>query len=121
TQHSLYPLSLDPALTLSALPGDPHSLYPLSPGPCIHFIPVSPDPAFSIPGPRTHSYPRTRYYIRSPPDPALTALTISALPGPRTHYIRSPRTPHSLYPLSPDPALTISVLPQYTEHGNTIL
>ncbi|CAI9618436.1 unnamed protein product, partial [Staurois parvus] len=47
TPHSLYPLSPDPAFTISALPGPrihyirsprtPHSLYPLSP-----------DPAFTI-------------------------------------------------------------------------
>ncbi|CAI9557546.1 unnamed protein product, partial [Staurois parvus] len=49
TLHSLYPLSPDPAFTISALPR-----------PCIHYIwsprtphslyPLSPDPAFTISG-----------------------------------------------------------------------
>ncbi|CAI9542887.1 unnamed protein product, partial [Staurois parvus] len=61
TLHSLYPLSPDPAFTISGLPG-----------PCIHYIR----------SPRTlHSL-----YLVSP-DPA---FTISGLPGPCIHYIWSP-------------------------------
>ncbi|CAI9611395.1 unnamed protein product, partial [Staurois parvus] len=82
TLHSLYPVSPDPAFTISGLPG-----------PCIHYI-WSPRTLHSL-------------YLVSP-DPA---FPISGLPGPCIHHIRSPRTLHSLYLVSPDPAFTISGLP----------
>ncbi|CAI9587035.1 unnamed protein product, partial [Staurois parvus] len=89
TLHSLYPLSPDPAFTISGLPG-----------PCIHYI-WSPQTLYSL------------YLVSSDP-----AFTISGLPGHCIHYIRSPWTLYSLYLVSPDPAFTISGLPQYTQHGN---
>ncbi|CAI9563732.1 unnamed protein product, partial [Staurois parvus] len=79
TLHSLYLVSLDPAFTISGLPG-----------PCIHYI-WSPRTLHSL------------YLVSLDP-----ASTISGLPGPCIHYIWSPRTLHSLYPVSSDPAFTIS-------------
>ncbi|CAI9537924.1 unnamed protein product, partial [Staurois parvus] len=90
TPHSLYPLSPDPAFTISALPGPrihyirsprtPHSLYPLSP-----------DPAF----------------------------TISALPGPRIHYIWSP-TVHTTWKCNYFNKKNNSSNTHQTEHAQSV-
>ncbi|CAI9573261.1 unnamed protein product, partial [Staurois parvus] len=74
---SVYPLSQDPALTISGLPG-----------PCIHYIwsprtlhslyPVSLDPTFTISG---------------LPEPCIHYIWS---PRPGIHYIWSPRTLHTL-------------------------
>ncbi|CAI9619523.1 unnamed protein product, partial [Staurois parvus] len=100
TLHSLDPgLPPDPAFTRSPLHGPRNSLYPVSPNPAFT-ISGLPGPAFTIsalPGPHIH-------FIRSP----RTLHSLYPLsPGPCIHYIRYPRPLHPLYPLSPDLAFTI--------------
>ncbi|CAI9552060.1 unnamed protein product, partial [Staurois parvus] len=102
TPHSLYPLSPDPAFTISALPETPPFTNIRSPRTRITTISASRPRIHYIPSPPR---PRTSLYHPLSPDPAFTISALT-LPDSRIHYIRSPRTP----------AFTISALPR-TPHS----